>query len=160
TRAAGDSIALVVYVFAGGAAFVLANVLLIAMAVSLYQGTSLRAIVDDYVGHAGAAFAIMAFISALATALCKTWPPLGLLLAGPLFALALYQRYAYTSLVATRDAETDGLTALRNHRAFQTVLHEELSEAAAEERGVALVVLDIDDFKGINDRFGHPVGDQ
>jgi hypothetical protein len=33
------------------------------------------------------------------------------LLAGPLFALALYQRYAYRSVVATRDAETDALTA-------------------------------------------------
>jgi len=124
TSARGDSYALVLYVFIGGATFVLANVLLIAAAVSLYQGTPLRSMVEDYIGHAGPAFAIMAFISALATALWKLWPPLEMLLAGPLFALALYQSYAYRSLVATRQSETDGLTGLRNHRTFQTNLGE------------------------------------
>ena len=58
----------------------------------------------------------MAFIAALATSLWLINPLLELLLAGPLFALALYQRYAYRSVVATRDAGTDALTGLRNHR--------------------------------------------
>jgi diguanylate cyclase (GGDEF)-like protein/putative nucleotidyltransferase with HDIG domain len=160
TKAPGASYALVLFVFVGGATFVLANVLLIAIAVSLYQGTPLRAIVEDYVGHAGPAFAIMAFISALATALWKIWPPLEVLLAGPLFALALYQSYAYRSLVATRYAETDGLTGLRNHRSFQTTLHDALDTATSDGSLVSLVMLDIDDFKGINDRYGHPSGDQ
>jgi diguanylate cyclase (GGDEF)-like protein len=160
TSARGDSYALVLYVFIGGATFVLANVLLIAAAVSLYQGTPLRSMVEDYIGHAGPAFAIMAFISALATALWKLWPPLEMLLAGPLFALALYQSYAYRSLVATRQSETDGLTGLRNHRTFQTDLGETLQAAESERTRLALVMLDIDDFKGINDRHGHPIGDQ
>ena len=112
---------LTLVVFAGGAVFVLTNVVLVAIVAALAQGATVRSMLDDYVRHAGPAFAIMAFISALATALWLVAPVLELLLAGPLFALALYQRYAYRTVLATRAAETDGLTRLRNHRSFQTI---------------------------------------
>jgi two-component system cell cycle response regulator len=57
-------------------------------------------------------------------------------------------------------ATTDGLTGLTNHRAFQerlSVLH-----ALAERTGqkFSIILTDIDHFKGINDTYGHPVGDQ
>ena len=55
----------------------------------------------------------MAFISALAVSLWKVDPPLELLLAGPVFALALYLRSSYRTVLAVRDAETDALTGLR-----------------------------------------------
>ena len=144
-------------VFAGGTVFVLANVVLVAIVAALAQGVTVRSMLDDYVRHAGPAFLVMGFIAALATALWRLSPTLELLLAGPLFALALAQRYAYRSVVATTAAETDGLTGLRNHRAFQDDLR-----AAMEEPGGrgALVSMDIDDFKSVNDRFGHPAGDE
>ncbi|HET8654334.1 MAG TPA: GGDEF domain-containing protein [Longimicrobiaceae bacterium] len=56
-------------------------------------------------------------------------------------------------------AVTDGLTGLRNARYFHTRLAEEYAEIERTGRPLAVVVLDLDHFKRVNDRFGHPVGD-
>jgi diguanylate cyclase (GGDEF)-like protein len=62
--------------------------------------------------------------------------------------------------VELRDlAETDSLTGLINHRGFQRALRTELQNAAAERGPLALVALDIDDFKAVNERHGHAFGD-
>jgi diguanylate cyclase (GGDEF)-like protein len=58
-----------------------------------------------------------------------------------------------------QDALFDAVTGLRNHRYFQVRLREELQRADRNHRPVALVMIDLDNFKGINDRFGHAVGD-
>ncbi len=57
-------------------------------------------------------------------------------------------------------AETDALTGLYNHRAFHDRLRLALMRASAEHRTVALVMLDLDDFKKVNDVYGHGIGDQ
>jgi diguanylate cyclase (GGDEF)-like protein len=56
-------------------------------------------------------------------------------------------------------AETDQLTGLTNHRGFHQALKRELLTAGAQGVPVSLIVLDLDDFKSINDRHGHPFGD-
>jgi diguanylate cyclase (GGDEF)-like protein len=56
-------------------------------------------------------------------------------------------------------AETDPLTGLLNHRAFHDRLRQALMLASAEHDTVALVMLDLDDFKRVNDVYGHGVGD-
>src|SRR4051794_40814442 len=56
-------------------------------------------------------------------------------------------------------AHEDPLTGLANKRAFDDRLDAELGRAAREYYPVALVVLDLDRFKQINDTWGHPVGD-
>ena len=54
---------------------------------------------------------------------------------------------------------TDELTNLPNRRAFVQRLDQELSRSQRTGRPLALVLLDIDNFKNINDRHGHYVGD-
>lgn len=59
-----------------------------------------------------------------------------------------------------RLAVTDGLTDLYNHRYSYERLEEEAAKAARYGRPLSLAMLDIDDFKHINDTRGHRVGDQ
>ena len=57
-------------------------------------------------------------------------------------------------------AHEDPLTGLSNHRHFQEKLGEAVRRAAREDGRLALMILDIDNFKRINDARGHPFGDQ
>jgi diguanylate cyclase (GGDEF)-like protein len=57
-------------------------------------------------------------------------------------------------------AVTDGLTGLKNHRAFQEALHSAAQMAERLQQPMSLVMFDIDHFKQFNDRFGHPAGDE
>jgi len=56
-------------------------------------------------------------------------------------------------------AVTDGLTGLYNHREFYQALRRELDRARRYRHTLSLLMIDVDDFKGFNDRFGHPAGD-
>lgn len=73
--------------------------------------------------------------------------------AGP--ALARAQRYREARL----QADLDALTGLHNHRYFHETLERECARARRYERRLALIVVDIDDFKSVNDRIGHLAGD-
>lgn len=57
-------------------------------------------------------------------------------------------------------AQLDGLTALWNRAYFDQRLAAELAEARRHGRALSLVLCDIDHFKSVNDRFGHPFGDE
>jgi diguanylate cyclase (GGDEF)-like protein len=59
-----------------------------------------------------------------------------------------------------RRASTDGLTELSNRRHFEESLEAEIGRAERFGGGLALIVADLDDFKGVNDRFGHQAGDE
>lgn len=54
---------------------------------------------------------------------------------------------------------TDALTGLYNHRQFYLRLKEELIRAQRQGRNMALVLIDLDDFKAYNDNYGHLAGD-
>ena len=80
---------------------------------------------------------------------------------GPLAAACL------TSLVElalrldllTHDASHDALTGLLNRRSYELLLDQAVSRARRYGWPFALVVLDLDDFKVVNDRYGHAAGD-
>jgi len=57
-------------------------------------------------------------------------------------------------------AQTDSLTGLYNHRYFHDRLRAELTRASRSRDAVAVLMLDIDDFKRVNDVHGHGSGDQ
>ncbi|MBI3754142.1 MAG: GGDEF domain-containing protein, partial [Deltaproteobacteria bacterium] len=57
-------------------------------------------------------------------------------------------------------AITDRLTELYNHNFFYTRLEEEFNRAVRYETSISLIMMDIDDFKKINDTYGHRTGDQ
>jgi len=57
-------------------------------------------------------------------------------------------------------ALTDGLTGLNNRTAFDNSLQRELGLAHRQQTPMSLIVLDIDNFKVINDTYGHSSGDQ
>jgi diguanylate cyclase (GGDEF)-like protein len=56
-------------------------------------------------------------------------------------------------------ADLDGLTGLHNRRSFHETLARECARARRYDRSLALLVLDVDDFKATNDRIGHLAGD-
>lgn len=56
-------------------------------------------------------------------------------------------------------SRTDGLTGLFNQRHFYAVLESEMIRARRQGRSLSLLLVDVDDFKEYNDRFGHLAGD-
>lgn len=84
--------------------------------------------------------------------------------------LALLETFAEIAAAACRNASaaaglelaarTDGLTGCLNHAALQEALTRELQRSQRTEQPLSVVLLDLDDFKQVNEREGHLVGDE
>ncbi len=71
----------------------------------------------------------------------------------------LQERASLTAQLA-RQARSDPLTGLLNRRALERVVAQMGAAAEGPPRPVSLILLDIDHFKQVNDRYGHPAGDR
>lgn len=91
----------------------------------------------------------------------RSWQQLALLLGALLILLLSW--LAWRQLRAARQlkqiADTDQLTGVANRRSIEGQGQRMLDRAVADDRAMAVVMFDIDHFKHINDRFGHPAGD-
>ncbi|MBI3252384.1 MAG: GGDEF domain-containing protein [Candidatus Omnitrophica bacterium] len=69
---------------------------------------------------------------------------------------ALEQRVAFLQT----QSMTDDVTGLYNHRHMLEEIDREVERAKRHGRALCGIMLDIDNFKSVNDRFGHPAGDR
>jgi diguanylate cyclase (GGDEF)-like protein len=72
------------------------------------------------------------------------------------FALSRARLYQEKEQLASRD----GLTGVENHRTFQERFLGEILRAQRYDHQLAVLMMDIDHFKKVNDTYGHPMGDQ
>ncbi|WP_188959672.1 diguanylate cyclase domain-containing protein [Modestobacter marinus] len=75
-------------------------------------------------------------------------------------ALLLTEAHARLNRDLRTDAATDPLTGLANRRAWEAEAGRTLARALRSEEPMTVVVLDLDDFKAVNDRDGHSAGDR
>jgi diguanylate cyclase (GGDEF)-like protein len=88
-------------------------------------------------------FALFTYILGLGSCFATIW-------------LGLYAQRHDLHIMAT----TDGLSGLLNRRAFDDLLHRELQPGDRRNEPIALLLIDLDHFKAINDDHGHQMGDE
>jgi diguanylate cyclase (GGDEF)-like protein len=144
----------------GALAWYVVNIPLIAAIVARWARQRFASVLTMTILGTAVSFAIMASVSLALVALWAQSPVYAVALAGPLIAVARYQRSTHDALRAMRLAQTDPLTGLGNHRHFQEELQAKLDHADQTRLPLSVVLLDLDNFKQINDRYGHPAGDK
>jgi diguanylate cyclase (GGDEF)-like protein len=135
------------------------NLVLVSAVLSAESGRSFSSMARENITRTAAPFAFMVSAALALVVLWQREPALSIALVGPLLAIALYQRSTFKAMQAMRLALTDPLTGLGNHRSFHERLQRELVNAEHEGSSLALCLVDFDNLKSVNDRFGHPVGD-
>jgi diguanylate cyclase (GGDEF)-like protein/putative nucleotidyltransferase with HDIG domain len=136
------------------------NLLLITAVVAVSARRSVFSLTKSNIRVTIVPFSLMASAALMLVVLWERSPFLSVALVGPLLAIQLYQRAIVGALRAMRLALTDPLTGLGNHRHFHERLERELRHAQEKRLPLTLCLVDVDDFKRINDRFGHPAGDR
>lgn len=161
--AAGSQLLALIVAFAFVTAFSLAMLLLGLMSLRAghrYSRYFLLASIASMLGTSITALTVWGFIP------FGEWKyravEFGMLADATLLALALASQIRSIQLqhmVAERRASSDPLTGLHNRRALVEQAQQLVQRAQASRRDLALIILDIDHFKAINDQYGHAAGD-
>ncbi|MGI8606785.1 MAG: bifunctional diguanylate cyclase/phosphohydrolase [Gaiellaceae bacterium] len=144
----------------GSLAFYIVNIGLLAAVVARSSRERVERVAYGYVRWTVVPFVIMASVTLMLAVIWQRSPFLAGALTGPLIAIALYQRSVHRAVEAMRLASIDPLTGIGNHGYFHDRLDTVLAEVDEAGSAVSLCLMDIDDFKQINDIRGHPVGDR
>ena len=156
----GGATGVLAKVAAAGSAQYAVNLVLFTAVVAVSSRKSLFSLAGANLRVTAVPFSLMASAALMLVVLWERSPLLSVALVGPLLAIQLYQRAIIGALRAMRLALTDPLTGLGNHRHFHERLERELRHAHEKRLPLTLCLVDVDDFKRINDRFGHPAGDR
>ena len=150
-------IAVLLALAATAIAYFVANTLLVAAAVGLSTGQPTLHVwrtnfLSLWTGHiAGFTIAVVA-----ATGLTHStlW-----LFALTVLVLGLTYHKLHAYVVGLSESLTDAMTTLPNLRYLRTHVPQEISRAKRERKPLALIMIDLDEFKMINDTYGHSAGD-
>lgn len=108
---------------------------------------AMRATLDELYGDLGRIFVSMVLIVMVSAAL------------GTYISRKMRLRMAETESAIEHMALYDRVTGLANRHAFELALSQTLQRHARDNGGSALLFIDVDDFKRVNDLFGHQIGD-
>ena len=130
------------------------NALLVGTVVVMTAGSAaLRSFLKDREGLV--VDVVAACLGTLAAVLWATEPMLAVLLLPPVLLL---EHQLFSGL--RQAVRTDLLTDVANPQYWREVAGREVERAAASDDHLAILMIDVDHFKGVNDRYGHLAGDE